>query len=114
MCKALTVWRGYADSLRALNAQSLQVTARRAALAFEAFFRRVSAGDTPGYPRFKALARFSGWGYKTYGDGWKLCRRFDCRGERYEALTLAGIGRLRLRGKGRFSGMPKTCEIVYK
>lgn len=29
MCRALTVWRGYADSLAGLNAQSLQVTAKR-------------------------------------------------------------------------------------
>ncbi len=72
MCNALTEWRGYADSLKGLNAQSQQVTAKRAALAFDAFFRRIKAGETPGFPRFKPVQRFSGWGYKTYGDGWKL------------------------------------------
>src|SRR5918997_1214463 len=57
----------------ALNAQSAQVTLRRVALAFDAFFRRVKQGDqSPGYPRFKSLKRFSGWGYKTHGDGWRL------------------------------------------
>jgi putative transposase len=65
MCKELTAWRGDADALKPLNAQSLQVTAKRVALAFDAFFRRVKAGDTPGYPRFKSLQRFPGWGYKT-------------------------------------------------
>ena len=72
MCKSLTEWRGYADSLKGLNAQSLQVTAKRVALAFDSFFRRVNAGETPGFPRFKPIQRFGGWGYKTYGDGWKL------------------------------------------
>src|ERR1019366_1228137 len=47
MCKALTQWRGYADALKSLNAQSLQVTAKRTALAFEAFFRRTQAGEEP-------------------------------------------------------------------
>jgi putative transposase len=47
MCKALTSWRGYADSLASLNAQSLQVTAKRVALAFDVFFRRLKNGDTP-------------------------------------------------------------------
>jgi putative transposase len=65
MCKTLTVWRGGADSLQAINAQSLQVTAKRLALAFDAFFRRLKAGDEPGFPRFKPIQRFAGWGCKT-------------------------------------------------
>ena len=67
-CKELTHWRGYCPSLAGVNAQSLQVTLKRLDLAFAAFFRRVKAGETPGFPRFKPLQRFSGWGYKTQGD----------------------------------------------
>lgn len=110
MCKALTEWRGCADSLRSLNAQSLQVTAKRVALAFDAFFRRVKAGEAPGFPRFKAVQRFSGWGYKTYGDGWKLIQPEGRHGK----VRLSGIGEVPMRGKGRFTGMPKTAEVIRK
>ena len=33
-------------------------TLKRVDAAFQAFFRRVKAGETPGYPRFKPLRRF--------------------------------------------------------
>jgi hypothetical protein len=29
-------------------------------------------------------------------------------------LRLSGVGGIRLRGKARFSGTPKTCEIIRK
>jgi putative transposase len=121
MCKALTLWRDYAASLASLNAQSLQVTARRAALAFEAFFRRVKNGETPGYPRFKARERFSGFGYKAHGDGWKLMqahsalkRSGGCAGHEYGAVRLSGIGTVSMRGRARFEGIPKTAELMHK
>lgn len=110
MCKALTEWRGYADSLKALNAQSLQVTAKRVTLAFDAFFRRIKAGETPGFPRFKPSQRFGGWGYKTYGDGWKLIQPERQHGK----VRLTGIGEVPMRGKGRFTGTPKTAEVIRK
>lgn len=110
MCKDLTAWRGQAGSLKALNAQSLQVTAKRVALAFDAFFRRVKAGESPGYPRFKPMQRFAGWGYKTYGDGWKLLQVDGEHGK----VRLSGIGEIRLRGNGRFTGSPKTAEVLHK
>ena len=114
MCKALTGWRGYADALNGLNAQSLQVTAKRAALAFDAFFRRAKAGQAAGYPRFKPLKRFAGWGYKTPGDGWKLVPRITGKRFGHDRLRLTGIGELKIRGQGRFLGTPKTCEIQHK
>ena len=40
--------------------------------AFEAFFRRVKAGENPGYPRFKVRNRFAGFGFKEYGNGFKV------------------------------------------
>jgi putative transposase len=110
MCKALTQWRGQAEALKMLNAQSLQVTAKRVALAFDAFFRRLKAGETPGFPRFKPLQRFAGWGYKTYGDGWKLRQDAGAHGK----VRLSGIGEIRMRGHGRFTGRPKTAEVIHK
>ena len=53
------------------NYSSLQQTLRRLDKAFQAFFRRVKAGQTPGYPRFKVRNWFKSVCY-VYGDGIKL------------------------------------------
>jgi putative transposase len=41
------------EDLARINAQVLQDTLRKLSKTFDAFFRRVKAGQTPGYPRFK-------------------------------------------------------------
>lgn len=110
-CKTLTQWRARVPALAGLNAQSGQVTLKRLALAFEAFFRRVKQGDTPGFPRFKPLSRFPGWGYKTHGDGWKL--QTGVAGQ-HGQMYLQSVGDMPMRGKPRQAGVPKTCEIQYK
>jgi putative transposase len=57
-CKQLTELRGgveeYGLHCVAIQRDPLQ----RLDLAFKAFFRRVKAGQTPGYPRFKSLDRY--------------------------------------------------------
>lgn len=64
------------DTLGQLNATSVQQLLRRLDKAFTAFFRRLKAGETPGFPRFKGRDRFNSLEYR-YGDGCKL--RFDDR-----------------------------------
>jgi len=54
-----------------LNATSMQQLLRRLDKAFSAFFRRLKAGETPGFPRFKGRNRFKSMEY-TYSDGCKL------------------------------------------
>lgn len=110
-CKALTEIRGIHPEYQALNAQSAQVTLKRLDLAFQSFFRRVKAGDAPGFPRFKGFDRFSGWGYKTHGDGWRL---FPGEGFHNGRLRVSGVGNLRIRGQARLAGEPVTCEILHK
>jgi putative transposase len=63
--------RARADTLGRLNATSVQQLLRRLDKAFKGFFRRLKAGEKPGFPRFNSLE------YR-YGDGCKL--RFDERG----------------------------------
>src|SRR5262245_57207987 len=58
-----------------LPAQAGQQTLKRVDRAFQTFFRRIQAGQAPGYPRFKAPQRFKGWGYPSHGDGWRLLPR---------------------------------------
>src|SRR3954464_11709991 len=62
-CRSLTRVRREDPEYLAVNAQSLQVTLRRLDLAFRAFFRRVKADGTPGFPRFKGRDRFPGFGF---------------------------------------------------
>ena len=45
---------------------------RRLDKAFAAFFRRVKAGEKPGYPRFKGRDRFDSIEFPAYGDGIRL------------------------------------------
>jgi putative transposase len=118
-CFDLTELRGDDESYAAINAQSSQVTLKRLDHAFAAFFRRVKAGQTPGFPRFKAFDRFSGWGYKSHGDGFrftpgdgKVSRLKD--GKRHGLLKLSGIGTIKVRGRGRTIGEVATCEIGRK
>jgi putative transposase len=103
-----TVRSDYAD----LNAQSSHVTVKRVDLAFQHFFRRLRAKTRPaGFPRFKSLHRYTGWGYTTHGNGWRLLTNDTMTNGR---IQLSGIGVIKLRGSARTPGIPKTCEIVYK
>ena len=110
-CKELTKWRKKYAELANINAQSLQVTLKRLDLAFQAFYRRLRNGEKPGFPRFKSLQRYSGWGYKSHGDGWRL---FPGKKMQYGNLRLSGPGKIPMRGKARTEGEPKTCEILHK
>jgi putative transposase len=58
--------------IAAVNFSMLQAVCRRAQRSFEAFFRRVNAGQEPGYPRFKSRSRWDSVTFPSYGDGCKL------------------------------------------
>ena len=58
--------------LAATNFSSCQATLRRLKQTFDAFFRRVKAGQQAGYPRFKGRDRFDTVEYPRYGDGCKV------------------------------------------
>jgi len=110
-CRDLTGLRASDPVYAAINAQSEQVTLKRLDLAFAAFYRRVRAGTAPGFPRFKSFERFSGWGYKSHGDGWRL---FPGERGAHGRIRLSGVGEVRMRGKARTPGTPVTCEIQHK
>jgi putative transposase len=111
-CRDLTALRPTDHDYAALNAPSAQVTLKRVALAFEAFCRRVrERSGKVGYPRVKSRRRFSGWGYKTHGDGWRL---LPGEGLQHGRLRLSGVGPVKIRGKARTIGEPKTCEVQPK
>ena len=107
----LTELRADDERYAALNAQSAQVTLQRLHLAFSSFFRRCKKGETPGFPRFKAFDRYSGWVYKHHCDGFRFT---PGDGNRHGTLRLSGIGTIPMRGRARTLGDVKTCEIAHK
>lgn len=64
--------RKAAPFLAETNFSSTQATLRRLDRSFDAFFRRIKAGEAPGYPRFKGVGRFDTVEFPSYGDGCKL------------------------------------------
>ena len=118
-CRELTELRKQIPEYANLNAQSEQVTLKRLDKAYQNFFDRLEKGQKAGFPRFKSLERFKGWGYKSHGDGWKF---FVGNEGKNGYLRLSGVGHLQARGRGRkddFSGIrllgtPKTMEICHK
>jgi putative transposase len=111
-CKDLTELRAESAEYRQINAQSEQVTLRRVDLAFRNFFRRLkNREEKAGFPRFKSVERFSGFGYKEHGDGWALQAG---EGGKHGKLRLSGVGLIKMRGKARVNGEVKTLEITRK
>jgi putative transposase len=89
----------YAENV---HSHILQVVVQDLDKAFQSFFRRVKAGETAGYPRFKGKNRFDSSGLKEYGNGFKVDGR---------RLKLSGIGRLHVRWHRPIEGEIKTVRI---
>ena len=65
--KLLTQWKADKPALNAVHSQVLQNVQARVDLAFQAFFRRVKAGEEPGYPRFKGKGLYDSFTFKQSG-----------------------------------------------
>ena len=85
-----------------LNFSSAQATMRRLDRAFQAFFRRAKAGETPGYPRFKPRDRFDSCTYPSLGDGVQLTGN---------KVRLQHIGLVRIHRHRSWEGEIKTVTI---
>ena len=64
---ALARWKKDHAELRTVHSQVLQNIGRRVELAFQAFFRRVKTGETPGYPRLKGKGQYDSITYAQSG-----------------------------------------------
>src|SRR5262245_5326053 len=69
----------------AIHSQVLQDVLTRWDRAFQAFFRRVTAGETPGYPRFQGANRYNSFTSKQVGNGAMVDNGF---------LVLSKMGRI--------------------
>jgi putative transposase len=85
-----------------VHSQVLQDVALRVERAFQAFFRRVQAGETPGYPRFHGHNRYNSDTYPQFGNGATLDNGF---------LVVSKIGRIAVRWSRPLEGTPKTVTI---
>jgi putative transposase len=63
----LPEWKRRRPSLTMVYSQVLQDVQERVDLAFKAFFRRVKAGEKPGYPRFRGKGRYDSLTYPQFG-----------------------------------------------
>ncbi len=89
----------------AIHSQVLQDVLTRLDKTYQAFFRRVTAGQTPGFPRYQGRNRYHSFTYKQYGNGARLDNGF---------LVLSKIGRLAVRWSRPMEGTPKTVTISHE
>jgi putative transposase len=86
----------------AIHSHVLQDVLARLDKTYQAFFRRVKAGQTPGFPRFQGRDRYHSFTYKEYGNGARLENGF---------LVFSKIGRVAVRWSRPLVGRPKTATI---
>jgi putative transposase len=83
-----------------VHSLTLQNVVLRVELAFKAFFRRVKAGENPGYPRFKGYGRYDSITYPQSGFGVDSGK-----------LRLSKIGDIKIKLHRPIEGKIKTCTI---
>src|SRR6266487_3241911 len=65
--KRIPILKQERPALSSVHSQVLQQVTERVELAFQAFFRRVKAGEDPGFPRFKSYGRYDSFTYTQSG-----------------------------------------------
>jgi putative transposase len=86
--------------LAGVYSQVLQDVLKRLNKAMQAFFRRVKAGQTPGFPRFRSRARYDSFTYPQAGFGINNGK-----------LVLSKIGHIKIKLHRAIEGKIKTCTI---
>ncbi len=86
----------------AIHSHVLQDVLARLDKTYQAFFRRIQTGQTPGFPRFQGRGRFNSFTYKEYGNGARLDKGY---------LVLSKIGRVAVRWSRAMEGTSKIVTI---
>ncbi|MFH8473259.1 RNA-guided endonuclease InsQ/TnpB family protein [Streptomyces sp. NPDC018000] len=87
---------------------SQQATLRRLDKAFAAFFRRVKAGEKPGYPRFKGVGHFDTVVFPKDGDG---CRWDSTPHDPVTRVRIQGVGHVKVHQHRPVVGRVKTVSV---
>ena len=86
----------------AIHSHVLQDVLARLDKTYQAFFRRLTAGEKAGFPRYQARDRYHSFTYKEVGNGATVENGL---------LVLSKIGRLAVRWSRPMEGAPKTVTI---
>ena len=84
-----------------IGSHVLQDVIKRLDKAFDSFFRRIKAGEEPGYPRFQGRNRYDSFCYPD-ASGWKIEGKI---------LKLTKIGSIKIKLHRPLHGKIKTCTI---
>ncbi|EST18727.1 hypothetical protein N566_28550, partial [Streptomycetaceae bacterium MP113-05] len=87
---------------------SQQATLRRLDKAFQAFFRRVKAGEAPGYPRFRGVNWFDTVNFPKDGDG---CRWDSTPHDPVTRVRFQGVGHVKVNQHRAVVGKVKTVSV---
>ena len=98
--KLLTLWKQEHTELVSVHSQVLQNVQARVDLAFQGFFRRVKAGEKPGYPRFRGYGRYDSFTFTQ--SGFKLLD---------QGVLLSKIGILKMIQHRPIEGRIKTLTV---
>ena len=90
------------EQYRRWSFSSQQQTLKRLDKAFQAFFRRVKHGETPGYPRFKPRQRFNTVTF-IHGDGGKFTGT---------TAKMQGVGTIKVKQHRPTSGTVKQFSVT--
>lgn len=88
------------SDVKNVNANVLESVLKRANDAFQGFFRRVKRGQKPGYPRFRATARYNSLTFRQIGKA--------LNGNR---LRLSKVGQVRIKLHRPIEGAIKTLTV---
>ncbi len=92
------------EEYQEIHSQVLQDVLKRLEKAFERFFQRVKAGETPGYPRFQGRNRYNSFTYPQKG----YALTHDNR------VCLSKIGSIKVKLHRPIEGKIKTGTIKYE
>jgi putative transposase len=95
---------GERPTLNEVHSQVLQDVALRLKKAFDAYFRRLKAGDEPGYPRFRGAGRYNSLTFPQVPVGCAL----DAKAKR---LVVSKVGRVKVILHRPPQGTPKTATL---
>jgi putative transposase len=95
--------RAHIEKLRLVPSCFARDALRRVDRGFKAFFRRMKAGQKPGFPRFRSWHRYTSLEYaaigKYSGDG---------------TIRVPGLGHVRSRGRAILEGKQKILRVVQR
>ena len=100
--KSLTEIRRALPDYACCSVAAQRSVLKRVDRAFQAFFRRVAAGQTPGFPRFRSKHR----SLRSFEVPAPAIRRHG----RWNVVAIKGIGKFRFAGE--INGKPKILRVV--